>query len=39
MPSSKDNRTLRFADLDLPPALLKALDESGYETPSPSRRP
>lgn len=35
MPSSKDNRTLRFADLDLPPALLKALDESGYETPSP----
>ena len=27
--------TLRFADLNLPPALLSALAEVGYETPSP----
>lgn len=35
MPSEPAEPGIRFRDLELPEALLRALDEVGYETPSP----
>ncbi len=35
MPSQEDRNIIRFSDLSLPPALLKALKKEGYETPTP----